>query len=394
MNLFKRTVVVIFLLLMTYSNVFSVKNISIVIVGFGSVGKILAGRILEQKEYMKNNLHVELKICGLFKSSDAIFCRDGLAAEMVSGYIAGKIPGVRFEKIIEAELGLISSIDGPFILVDTTASSETLQLQLETLRRGGYVVTANKKILAGPLEDFEKINFVSEGRLFYSTTVGAGLPIISMLKKCILANDEILEIKGVLSGTLGFVFSKMDNGVSFSQAVSEASKNGFTEPHPKDDLSGFDVARKLIILARTIGQVINFSEVEIRSLYPSPEIEATLVTLDKQTYLEELKKIDDYYNAKVGEAHSQDKVLRYIASISKTIEGHYKLAVGIEAVDRTSPLFYLTGTENMVAFKTKAYYSRPLVIQGPGAGVEITAVNIFADICEILNSVKENERSL
>lgn len=359
------------------------RTVPIVIIGTGHVGNSLAQGLLNKQDYIKKQFNVDLKICGLFRSTDGVHNQFGLAPKKVAAFLLNQKnrPLKNSKEIIHQEIDLLSTLSTPFILVDTTATDEILPLYLKTLESDGFVVTANKKILAGPQKDFDLLMKLGKDRLFYSATVGAGLPVISTLQRRLLAHDNVLEIKGVLSGTLGFIFSRLEDGLSFSQAAFETQSKGIFEPHPKEDLSGNDVARKMLILARIMGQFIEFSDIKPAYLYP-PEMEQ----LNSQEFLKQIGNLDAFYQNKIDEAKNQGKVLRYVVALSNK-NGSCDISVGIQAVDKTCPFYNLKGVENMVQFKTEIYNERPLVVQGPGGGIEITASNVFADICEILSGI-------
>ena len=238
---------------------------------------------------------------------------------------------------------------------------------------------ANKKPLAGKLKDFKDLHGIGDQRLFYEVVVGAGLPVIQTLKNLIATGDEIIEIKGCFSGTLGFIFSRLDEGKLFSEAVLEAKKNGFTEPDPRDDLSGLDVARKALILSRIIGgQKTELRDIRLTGLYPK-----NMQKLNFDDFLKRLKDLDVVYKERIMRARKKNKVLRYIARINPL-----RCSVGLEEGSVLSDIGGLKGSDNLIVCKTKRYFNNPLVIKGPGAGRDVTAAGVFADVLLIAKTIK------
>lgn len=320
----------------------------IVHLGIGNVGKALVRQILEAD--------CGLIYCGMFNSKGGIFRESGLLHSEIKKFPNG-VENLTFEKIIR------QLADKNYIVVDTTASDKTYELLIKALQKGCSVVVSNKKPICKSFGMFERIAQKNGERFFYETTVGAGLPVIKTLKNLILTGDKIIRIEGCFSGTLGYIFSELEKGVSFSAAVKKAYDAGYTEPDPRDDLSGLDVARKALILARMIGLRIELAEIKLTSLYPK-EMEK----LSVPEFMKAIRKIDRSYSG---------KTLRYVANV----DGQF-CRVGVKEVEKKSDLGSLNGPDNMVVFTTKRYADNPIVIKGPGAGAEVTAAGVFADILE------------
>lgn len=357
------------------------KKLYILQLGAGNVG----GTLIQQ---ITSYAGKELMYCGVFTSKEGVFRKTGLSKKVLSSFLQKQqfkhydafinIAKVQTASRIAGMSGMttngaLAEMPEPFVLIDTTASHTTLPLMKRALQRGGYVVMSNKKPIAGTQKDFDALHKLGADRLFYETTVGAGLPVISTLRTLLSTGDEVLEIQGCFSGTLGFLFSQVENGASFSDAVLEAKKLGFTEPDPRDDLSGVDVARKALIVARLLGMKLEMSDVKLEGLYPKK-----MSALSVDEFLAQLTNLDTKYKEKAATAQKQGKVLRFIATVSK--DG---CNVGLEAVEKTSDIGSLSGPDNLIVFKTKRYYDNPLVIKGPGAGREVTAAGVFGDLLAV-----------
>jgi aspartokinase/homoserine dehydrogenase 1 len=261
------------------------------------------------------------------------------------------------------------------ILVDATAS-ETSALLETALRHGADLVLANKVPLAGAQETIDNL-FVAAAlhgrRILSEATVGAGLPVIDTIRKLGESGDEILAIEGCPSGTLGFVLGEIGRGTSFSDAVRGAIAAGYTEPDPRADLSGIDVARKALILARLIGYRGDLSGVHVDSLVPNPLREVSVAE-----FTDRLGELDEEWVARVNTARENGEILRYRARVTPS-----DISVGLVAVCRDDPLASLTGTDNQFAITTRRY-SQPLVITGPGAGAPVTAAGVFNDLLRLV----------
>lgn len=325
------------------------KKLYIIHLGVGKVGKVLVSQIAKQKEKIKKDFKVSL--------------------EYLCGFTSKNSPKKINQVIKNAPL--------PFVLIDTTASDMTILYIKQALAKGGFVVLANKKILAGKQSDFDLLHQIGSKRLFYEAIIGAGLPIIRQLKDLIFAGDKIIELEGCFSGTLGFLFSEMDKGKSFSECLLEAKQKGFTEPDPRDDLSGVDVARKALILARLMGKKLEFSDVNIKGLYPKKMQKLTL-----KDFLKNLSQIDLFYQKKITQAKQKNKLLRYVAKVNAK-----ECSIGLKEVDKLSDIGNLNGPENIVIFKSNSYFDNPLTVKGPGAGVEVTAQRVFADILSVVKVI-------
>ncbi|ERM97274.1 uncharacterized protein LOC18425229 isoform X1 [Amborella trichopoda] len=277
------------------------------------------------------------------------------------------------KKLIEVG-GLLASSTG-LVYIDCSASADTIIILKSVIEIGCFAVLANKKPLTSDIDIYDKL--VSCPRhIRYESTVGAGLPVITSLNRLLTSGDPVHRIIGSVSGTLGYVMSELEDGKPFSEVVRAAKQLGFTEPDPRDDLSGMDVARKALILFRLLGGRTNIGNIKVESLYSDlmgPEKMSTQDFLDNG-----LEMLDDELKKKVNVASSTGNVLRYVC----VIEGS-SCQVGLLEVPQNSPLGRLKGSDNLIEIYSRCYRELPLVIQGAGAGNDTTAAGVLADIVDL-----------
>ncbi|HEY8852381.1 MAG TPA: hypothetical protein VIM36_09390, partial [Gemmatimonadaceae bacterium] len=261
------------------------------------------------------------------------------------------------------------------ILVDLTASDTTPELE-EAITAGMDLVLANKRPLADLRDATRGLarHAAAHGRrVLHEATVGAGLPLLDTISKLQESGDEVLAIEGCPSGTLGYLFGEIGRGIPFSTALRAAMVLGYTEPDPREDLSGMDVARKALILAQLLGYEGTLDKVEVESLVPED-----LRSVTAGEFLSRVEELDSVWRARVTEAHASGRVLRYRATVTAE-----SVRVGLVAVDVTSSFATLTGTDNQFAITTKRYRTNPIVITGPGAGVAVTAAGVLNDVLKL-----------
>ncbi|GAB4859918.1 hypothetical protein Ancab_011398 [Ancistrocladus abbreviatus] len=370
------------------------KNISLVLMGCGGVGRQLLHHITSCRS-LHANQGVRLRVVGVADSKSLIavsdvftmefgddlldeICRiksDGssLSTLASSGSLQVFSGSDSTTKLIDIAGHLVKSTG--FAVVDCTASSDTVEMLNKVVGIGCCIVLANKKPLTSSLEDYDKL--VSHPRrLRHESTVGAGLPVIVSINRLLSSGDSISRIIGSLSGTLGYVMSEVEDGKPFSQVVRAAKALGYTEPDPRDDLGGMDVARKALILARLLGHRINLESIKVESLYPmamGPEVMAV-----EDFLVDGLPSVDKDIEERVKRASSSGNVLRYVC----VIEGS-RCEVGIQELPKNSPLGRLRGSDNVLEIYSRCYSDQPLVIQGAGAGNDTTAAGVLADILDI-----------
>ncbi|XP_042476807.1 bifunctional aspartokinase/homoserine dehydrogenase 1 isoform X2 [Macadamia integrifolia] len=260
-------------------------------------------------------------------------------------------------------------------VVDCSASSEAIEALKQFIDIGCCVVLANKKPLTSSMEDFEKL-FSHPRRIRHESTVGAGLPVITSLNRILASGDPIYRIIGSLSGTLGYVMSELEDGKPFSQVVKAAKSLGYTEPDPRDDLGGMDVARKGLILSRLLGWRLNLDDIKVESLYPDEMVPDKMSLED--FIANGLPLLDKNIEERVKLASSKGNTLRYVCSI----EG-MRCHVGVQELPKNSALGRLRGSDNVLEIYSRCYKDYPLVIQGAGAGNDTTAAGVLADIIDL-----------
>ena len=357
------------------------EHADVVILGFGQIGRELADQIARHSE--RDGEQEQLRIVGIIDRSGYVFDARGLPSRRLTELAAAKLgrtslSAVRRGKHATAEEAVAAisahALSRP-ILVDVTAG-DTVPVLESALMHGMDVVLANKRPLAGPEKDARILTHAaaSQGRrVLHEATVGAGLPVIDTIQKLTESGDQVLRIEACPSGTLGYLLGELGRGTLFSTALRSAMKHGYTEPDPRDDLSGMDVARKALILGRLIGYSGELKDVGVESLVPEQMREMPL-----DVFLDRLHEADDEWARRVGEARENRTVLRYRATVTKR-----EARVGLAAVDASSSLASLAGTDNYFSFTTRRYRANPLIITGPGAGAEVTAAGVLNDVLKL-----------
>ncbi|XP_030961120.1 uncharacterized protein LOC115982614 [Quercus lobata] len=372
------------------------KTIPVVLMGCGGVGRQLLHHIVSSRS-LHAKLGVHLRVVGVCDSKSSIVVSDVLSMEFDDKFLLelcqlksngssllriSTTSGVEYQVLTNSDsttkLIDIAALLGKSMglaLVDCSASSETIGVMKQVVDLGCCVVMANKKPLTSTMEDYDKL--VSHPRrIRHESTVGAGLPVIASLNRILSSGDSVHRIVGSLSGTLGYVMSEVEDGKPLSQVVKAAKSLGYTEPDPRDDLSGMDVARKALILARLLGRRINLDSIKIESLYP--EVMGSNV-MSVEDFLDNgLSLLDKDIQERVNKASLNGNVLRYVC----VIEGS-RCEVGIQELPKDSPLGRLRGSDNVLEIYSRCYSEQPLVIQGAGAGNDTTAAGVLADILDI-----------
>jgi len=359
-----------------------IKEVPLILLGMGRVGSALLQQILFTREALQREAGIRFTIVGLADSTGALLGRGGLTDFLLTEAQQAKAAG-RSIAGLEGALSLReidSHLQPGSLLIDATASAKTVSLLKEALAARCGIVLANKLPLAGPWAEAKSL--FAHPLLRYEATVGAGLPIISTLRTLIATGDRITSIAGVLSGTLAYLCAQLMRGTPYSVALAQARALGYTEPDLREDLSGRDVVRKALILARTTGWPLDEGDITVEPLYPTE-----LATLSVDGFLSAASTLDENYAHRVRGARSRGRVLRYVARVAPTGGG----AVEVEEVEKESALGALQGLENAVSFHTERYASYPLVVSGPGAGPQVTAAGVLGDTIELAKRIERKE---
>ncbi len=351
-------------------------SINIFLVGpSGLIGGTLLEQIKRQIDYLKNEKSVEINVTGLINSSKMLIDSNGIDLDNWENKFNESTAKPDLQNFIE----IIDQLDfSNSVFVDCSASSIVVEYYEKLLERSISVVTPNKIANTLSQAKYNKLRELSKSNgasFLYETNVGAGLPVISTLESLQNSGDKVLKIEAVLSGSLSFIFNSFNEHIKFSEIVKEAQEKGYTEPDPRDDLSGLDVARKALILSREIGASKELEDFKVENLIP---VEARDGDVDH--FFKTLAQHDSDFEALNAKAKAEDKVLRYMAMIERD-----EVKIGLQAVGKDHPFYQLSGSDNMIVFTSERYRSNPLVIKGPGAGAEVTAAGVFAEIISIGN---------
>ncbi len=348
--------------------------LNLYLVGTGLIGKTLLKQIFDQSEYLRAEKLLKVCVVGMSNTKKMLLDPKGISLDdwrerLLTDGVTTSLPAF-VEKI--KDYNLPNSV-----FIDCTSDKDIVQFYESLLDANISVVTPNKVANSGPYAEYRRLQRTALNRgvkFLYETNVGAGLPIINTVQGLITSGDRFLKIEAILSGTLSFIFNTFRPGTSFADVVREAKEKGYTEPDPRDDLSGQDVARKILILAREAGFPLEPEDVTITNLLPESCLAATTIP----AFFDELERNNDYFENLLTDAEANGEKLRFIARFENN-----KASIGLRKVDAEHPFYQLTGADNIVSFTTERYKDRPLVIKGPGAGAEVTASGVFADVVSI-----------
>ena len=352
----------------------SSQTLSIGVIGTGLIGGTLIDQLATRIDELKRHRGIDLRVRGIMNSRSMVLAERHLAVDRWQEELSESSKDANLETFVSH----INAAHLPHaVLIDATASTELTHHYESWLAKGINIITPNKKSNAGPLAAYRSLRETARKHqryFLYETNVGAGLPIIQTLRGLVETGDEIIKIEGVLSGTLSYIFNSLDGQRSFSEVVREAHSLGLTEPDPREDLSGVDVARKLIILAREMGLEVEMDAVQVESMVPEDLRAATV-----EQYLETLNKHDATIAQVLNSARERGQVLRYVG----TIDNNGNMSAQLRHYPREHPFANLTGSDNIVSFQTARYNAQPMIVRGPGAGPEVTAAGVFADVLRL-----------
>lgn len=351
-----------------------IRNLNLYMVGVGLIGSTLIEQIRQQTLYLQEEKMLRLNIVGISNTKKMLLESAGINPE----YWREELDGMGVKTSLPAFIQRIQELNLPnSVFIDCTSDKDIVDSYNDLLDANVSIVTPNKVANSGSYVDYEKLRKTAIRRgvkFLYETNVGAGLPIINTIQGLIASGDKFLKIEAILSGTLSYIFNNFKPGMKFADIVRKAKEKGYTEPDPRDDLSGTDVARKILILSREVGVQLNPDDVELVPLLPESCLQAPSV----DAFFGELLNQNEYFEKLLTDATNQGGVLRYIATLN---EG--KAIVSLRIVGPEHPFFSLSGSDNIVSFTTERYKDHPLVIKGSGAGAEVTASGVFADIMSI-----------
>lgn len=352
------------------------KILNLFLVGTGLIGQTLVRMIADQFARLSSDNLLEVNLIAVANSKKMLFNEMGLPPVKCIDTMKNNGEPMSMEGFVQRILDLNLSNS---VFVDCTSSQEVTEFYETILSANVSIVTPNKKANSGSLQKYRTLKAVAFKRgikFLYETNVGAGLPVINTMNDLLLSGDKVVRIEAVLSGTLNFIFSSFVDSRPFSEVVKEAKEKGYTEPDPRDDLNGMDVARKVLILAREAGLPMEITDIEVENLVPED--------CRKQSSLEDffksLSKHDAGFEELRKKSASKKEKLRYMA----VLEGG-KARIQLAGVGETHPFYSLAGSDNIILLTTERYHDRPMVIRGPGAGAEVTAAGVFADVIRIGN---------
>ena len=355
------------------------KQIAIGIMGYGSIGQELHKQILDERKILQERENISLDILALSNSQKMMLSEDNIDLKSASN-VTEKIEALEQSNTNEMINHMLRQSAYGRIIIDCSASDEAPDEYSNIFENGISIVTANKKGLSGNIDRYKSImnsKNLNEADFLYETTAGAALPFVKSVSDIASSSDSIKKIEGVFSGTLAYLFNSYDASMPFSELVNDALQQGFTEPDPRDDLSGMDVARKLVILAREMGLDMNVNDIHVESL-----VDPNHLSLSVNEYLEAMSSGDQAMNDRYQNALENNEKLSYVAQIDE----NGNASVSLKNLSNDHSFFSLKGTENIIAIHSDYYSNYPLVLRGPGAGREVTASGLFFDLLSIIRA--------
>lgn len=348
------------------------RQLALGLIGPGKVGKALLSQLTATRQHLLKSLNLDIRIRGIASSRTMRFDDSDAWPKWMRGEPGDQVDLIRFARNIRAS-------DQPSVMIDCTASNDVAENYATWMRDGMHVITPNKLMGSGPWNRWQALPRASLGIQFrHEATVCAGLPVVQTLKDLVNTGDELLSIDSMFSGTLAWLFHHYDGTQAFSALLRSARNMGYTEPDTREDLSGADVARKLVILAREAGMLISMDEVQVENLVPE-----RLRALTTDEFMSRGQELDQDMAAKLQLAQDQGGVLRHVGHL----DAQGVVTVSVCVVPRTHAFAQTHATDNMVQIATRRYSDNPMQIRGPGAGPEVTAGGVFADLLRVAESL-------
>lgn len=358
----------------------STTKINIVLFGIGNVGSALVNQVIESQTFFKEKRNIELFFPIITNSTLAFYEKEGTQNQWEVDFKHAAIPYNLYDIFEYVQKQALENL----IFVDATASNELVNQYAKFIENGFDIVAANKKANTLDFNLYQELRTILniyDKNFLYETNVGAGLPVVQTINDLYNSGEEITKIRGVFSGSLSYIFNRFsEQDFTFSEIITEAEKKGYTEPDSREDLSGNDVARKLLILAREVGESFEFSDVKITSLLV-PELEKNMT---KKEYILHKKVLDKPFDI-AKKAQVENHVLRYVGELDLETKN---LEVKLVSVPKNTALGQLKGADNLIEIYTKSYGEIPIVIQGAGAGNQVTARGVLTDILKIAERIK------
>ncbi|WP_270088164.1 bifunctional aspartate kinase/homoserine dehydrogenase I [Sphingobacterium sp. SYP-B4668] len=350
------------------------KTLHVFNLGTGNIGATLFKQLDSQHGFLLEKNDIEVKVVGISNSRKMLFKENGVDLNVWESQLN--------DDGIEADLSLfidkMKDMNLPnCVFIDNTASSIPSTHYEDIFKANISIVTCNKIANSGKYSQYKLLRDTAHQHgvdFFYETNVGAGLPIVRVLKDLMMSGDRIVKIEAILSGTISYIFNNFKGDASFYDVVKQAQELGYTEPDPRDDLGGVDFMRKMLILARDAGYTLEAEDVDLGAILPA----SCLAAENVDSFYEELQKEDAYFEALKSKAQTENKAIRYIGKLE---DG--QVSISVQFVGPDHPFYSLSGSDNIISFTTERYKERPLVVKGPGAGAEVTAAGVFADLVNV-----------
>ncbi|GAA4185196.1 bifunctional aspartate kinase/homoserine dehydrogenase I [Sphingobacterium ginsenosidimutans] len=350
------------------------KTLHVFNIGTGNIGATLFKQLEDQHDFLLDKNDIEIKVVGISNSRKMLFNTEGVELNNWSAELE--------KNGSEADLALfiekMKALNLPnCVFIDNTASKLPATYYEDIFKSNISIVTCNKIANSGKYAQYKTLRDTAHKHgvdFFYETNVGAGLPIVRVLKDLMFSGDRILKIEAILSGTISYIFNNFKDDATFFNVVKQAQELGYTEPDPRDDLGGIDFMRKMLILARDAGYPVEAEDVDLGPILPAACLKAETV----DSFYAELQNENAYFEDMKARAARENKVIRYIGKLE-----HGKVSIAIQFVDENHPFYALSGSDNIISFTTERYKERPLVVKGPGAGAEVTAAGVFADLVNV-----------